>query len=86
MVDPGSTSEIVEEAAKEIVEEIKSRAKWNTVTVHVMGEMSLTYILVKKLSAIGIRCVCSTSYRMVKDAEDGKKVVEFHFERFREYE
>lgn len=86
MVDPGSTSEIVEEAAKEIVEEIKSRAKWNTVTVHVMGEMCLTYILVKKLSAIGIRCVCSTSYRMVKDAEDGKKVVEFHFERFREYE
>ena len=85
-VNPDATAEDVNSIANALVDKIKVLGDDNDVVVHVMGEMGLTYKLVRKLGFLGIRCVCSTSYRVVKDQEDGKKVVEFHFERFREYE
>ena len=55
------------------------------VTVHVMGEMTLTYRLVSMLKARGIRCLASTTEREVSDLGDGEKVSLFHFISFREY-
>ena len=55
------------------------------VTIHIMGEMTFTFRLVEKLKAAGIRCVASTSERVVQELSDGKKVVQFSFVRFREY-
>ncbi len=55
------------------------------VTVHVMGEMTLTYKIVSQLKARGIHCVASTSERIVKDLDNGKRISQFHFVAFREY-
>lgn len=54
------------------------------VAVHLMGEMTFTFALVKKLQAAGICCVASTTARDVVE-EGGVKVSKFRFVRFREY-
>lgn len=86
LVAPDAATEDVEALAKDIVDKIMVYANDNDVTVHVMGEMGLTYKIVKKLRVFGIRCVCSTSYRIVEDEGNGKRTVEFHFNKFRDYE
>lgn len=85
-VAPDAAEEEIGKLADEQVALIRKYAAERDVTVHVMGEMSLTYSLVSRLTALGIRCVCSTSYRVVKDEGDGKRLVEFHFNKFRNYE
>lgn len=86
LVAPDSETEDLDALAKDIIDKIMAYASENDVTVHVMGEMGLTYKIVKKLRACGIRCVCSTSYRVVEDEGNGKRTVEFHFNKFRDYE
>lgn len=83
-VPPCDTEAEVEELATKQVDEILERARDAVLTVHVMGEMSLTFRIVQKFKARGIRCVCSTTQRIVTE-RDGKKVAEFQFEQFREY-
>lgn len=85
-VAPDAAEEEIGRLAGEQVALIRKYAAEHDVTVHVMGEMSLTYSLVSRLTALGIRCVCSTSYRVVRDEGDGKRLVEFHFNKFRSYE
>lgn len=85
-VAPDATVADIKALADEQVAAIMQRAVTHTVTVHVMGEMSLVYRIVSLLSERGIRCVCSTSYRVVKDEGDGRRLVEFHFNTFRDYD
>lgn len=54
-------------------------------TIHIMGEMTLTFALVKALQAKGFRCIASTTDRVVTILPDGTKNVSFSFSRFREY-
>ena len=54
-------------------------------TVHIMGEMTLTFALVSQLKAKGIRCVASTTERLSEDLPDGSKRSDFKFVSFREY-
>jgi len=54
--------------------------------VHIMGEMTLTFAIVKRLVKHGIACVASTTKREVTFDEDGNKVATFHFVQFRAYE
>lgn len=54
-------------------------------TVHVMGEMVLTCRIVQALLAEGIRCVASTTERLVVEKGNDVKEVSFRFRRFREY-
>lgn len=56
------------------------------VVVHVMGEMTFTYALVKELTLIGYTCVASTTKRIVEEHGDGTKIVKFEFCKFRRYE
>lgn len=84
-VEPEATAEAINKEADRLVAEIMKYAVDNLVTVHVMGEMSLTYAVVNKLSAYGVRCVCSTTNRVVREEGDGKRMVEFHFKQFRDY-
>lgn len=65
---------------------ILSLAEGKSATVHLMGEMTFTYALVTRLKDAGIRCVASTTDRMVSDNADGTRITQFHFVRFREYE
>ena len=64
---------------------VKAAYPAREVTVHVMGEMTLTYRIVNKLKARGIRCLASTSDRVASDIGNGEKTSQFHFVEFREY-
>lgn len=85
-VAPDAKADDIKTIAEAQVAAIMKQAETHTVTVHVMGEMSLIYRIVRMLSERGIRCVCSTSYRVVKDQGDGRRLVEFNFNSFRDYE
>ncbi|MCI7098259.1 MAG: hypothetical protein MR966_04955 [Lachnospiraceae bacterium] len=50
------------------------------------GEFTLAYAVIRRLRSNGIKVVAACSERMVEMNEEGKKVVTFHFEQFREYE
>ena len=54
-------------------------------TVHVMGELTFTFVLVRQLLAEGYTCVASTTERVVDILPDGSKVSKFSFVRFRKY-
>lgn len=85
-VAPDATEKDIEDISDALVDKILVYSRDNEVTAHVMGEMGLTYSLVKRLKKNGIHCVCSTSYRIVEDKGNGKRLVEFHFKKFRDYE
>lgn len=55
------------------------------VTVHVMGENTLIVALVSRLQNEGYQCIASTSQRKSTPLNKRSKVVEFEFQRFREY-
>lgn len=71
---------------KSILSQILEKILGKNATVHIMGEMTLTFALVKRLQAAGIKCVASTTERSVKENADGTKESVFKFVRFREYE
>ena len=67
----------------EILTVIKSSNNKNN-AVHIMGEMTFTFALVKKLLENNIVCVASTTERNAIET-DGKKISEFKFIKFRKY-
>ena len=69
--------------ADTIAESIK---KYDNPTVHIMGEMTLTYAIVRRLRASGITCLASTTQRIKQQLEDGSFISEFVFQSFRQYE
>lgn len=83
-VVPEASADEVKQMARELVEHIMEMGDPTTLTVHVMGEMTLTYSVVAALCRQGVCCVASTTERIVTEV-DGKKVSEFHFVQFREY-
>ena len=83
-VVPEASADEVKQMARELVEHIMEMGDPTTLTVHVMGEMTLSYNIVAALCQLGVCCVASTTERIVTEV-DGKKVSEFHFVQFREY-
>ncbi len=83
-VNPEMKTDQVHSMADELVAAIMEYSEPADLTVHVMGEMTLTYSIVAALHRLGVRCVASTTERHVTEV-DGKKVSEFHFVQFREY-
>ncbi len=65
---------------------IKEMISGKEATVHIMGEMTLTFSLVERLRSIGVRCVASTTERNTIEYPDGRKESVFQFVRFREYQ
>lgn len=53
--------------------------------VHIMGEFTFTFALVNLLLTEGIKCIASTTKRIVKELDNNKNEVTFEFVRFREY-
>jgi len=53
--------------------------------VHLMGEMTFTFILANLLKAHRIPCLASTTERTVTEEADGRKVSHFRFIGFRPY-
>ena len=84
-IDPDASSETIRELADSYVNDILQIAKDRDVTVHVMGEMTFMFSVVMLLKEKGIRCVASTTERIVTENADGSKTSEFSFVGFREY-
>lgn len=84
-VPPDADKDDLLQIAGDCMDSIRAISSPSEATVHVMGEMTLTYLLVSMLKQIGYTCVASTSLREVYEQEQGKKIVYFKFVRFREY-
>ena len=86
-IDETDDETYISTLADEYHQKILDIAKENSVTVHLMGELTFTFALLKRLQEHGIPCVASTSKRMVNEETPGRKgEVIFQFERFRRYE
>ena len=83
-VDPLMTSEQVRSLAGECVKDILDMGDPATMTVHVMGEMTLVFHVVTSLQKLGVHCVVSTTERIATET-DFTKVSEFRFVTFRDY-
>ena len=85
-IDPEANSEVISKTVESETAKLLDAAAGKNATVHIMGEMTLTFALVKRLQARGIRCVASTTERCVRETAEGVKESIFKFVRFREYE
>lgn len=81
-VDTHGVRRIVEEYEGYIREIAAEKSR---LTVHLMGELTFTHLLVNRLQAAGIPCVASTAERIIIEEANGKKVSQFNFIRFRNY-
>ena len=84
-VSPDMSSDDIQKLAEEIFNDIISKYSDARLTVHVMGEFTMAYALIQLFKDAGITCVASTTERIVTETEPGKKNVEFHFVKLREY-
>ena len=84
-VDALCEPEMVDQLANQYALDIINRGAPTCITAHVMGEMTLTFRIVELLKAQGIRCVASTTERIVTDLPDNRKETQFTFVQFREY-
>ncbi len=84
-VDTHCDAAMIDHLASKYVLDIINRGAPEDITVHVMGEMTLTFRIVELLKAQGIRCVASTTERIVTNLSDNKKETQFAFVQFREY-
>lgn len=86
-VDPSATRHDLQKMAKKIAEDIYVLMEAQYEAVHVMGEMGLTFNLIRELrySEPSIRVVHATTERKVLDNPDGSKTTVFEFVQFREY-
>lgn len=84
-VDALCESELVDHLANQYAQDIINRGAPTCLTAHVMGEMTLTFRIVELLKAQGIRCVASTTERIVNQLGDNRKETQFTFVQFREY-
>ena len=83
-IDPSLSSAAVSSIADKTVDTIMALGK--DVVVHVMGEMTFTVALLKRLQSHNITCVASTTKRIVHEMPNGDKTVKFQFNQFRRYE
>lgn len=84
-INPEACDNQIEELADQYIKEILSLKKEGKITVHIMGELTFTFMVVSQLKAMGIKCIASTSERNAEDMTDGRKISDFQFVRFRSY-
>ncbi len=84
-IDPGLSKSVVEKMATSYVTKILETYPTENLTVHIMGELTFCYYAIRLLKKAGIRCVASTTERIVEETEDHRKLVQFSFVQFREY-
>lgn len=83
-IPPEATRDEVAMLTEDYYNRIRKLAMEEVVAVHLMGEMTFTYMLVNQLKEVGIHCVASTTNRTVEE-QAGKKIVQFQFIQFRPY-
>ena len=85
VINPEADEADLKKLAEEYVKQILEFEEQNNITVHIMGEMTFTYMVVSQLKAMGIECIASTTIRDAEYSSDGKKISDFQFVRFRKY-
>jgi hypothetical protein len=86
-IDEKANEAYISAMAEEYASSISKLTEDYDVTVHLMGELTFTFALLKRLQGLGIPCIASTSKRIVGDETCGRKSeVVFQFERFRRFE
>lgn len=86
-IDETDDETYISALADEYLQKILTISENKEVTVHLMGELTFTFALLKRLQEHGIPCFASTSKRIVREEVAGRKgEVIFQFERFRRYE
>jgi hypothetical protein len=86
-IDPNASETDIEKLAKEYFNICNDKLLHfpnENNAVHIMGELTFTFALVKKLLENNIVCVASTTERNAIET-DGKKISEFKFIKFRKY-
>jgi hypothetical protein len=81
-IDPNATEERILELVGEFSGDIIERSPD---AVHIMGEMTFVYAMVRRLQRENILCIASTSNRKAIKLEDGSYRRVFEFTGFRPY-
>lgn len=84
-INPEASEKEIKKIADDYVKKILELEMHSHITVHIMGEMTFTYMVVSQLKAIGIECIASTTERNAEDISNGRKISDFGFVRFRSY-
>ena len=84
-ISPTASEKDLLPIVNQFVQKISSMGKDCQTTVHVMGEMTFTFMVVTRLKEMGIKCIASTTERKTTYNDDGTKLSEFSFVKFREY-
>ena len=87
-VDPLAPTNIIETLAEEYVQKCVDLAfqhPGEPLAVHVMGELTFTYLFVSAMEGRGIPCVASTTVREVESGGSGQKTSRFRYAKFRSY-
>lgn len=84
-VSPEVSEKEIKSLADKCLALITEKINGKVATIHIMGEMTLTFAIVKRLQAMGIKCLASTTERCVKVLDNGIKESTFNFIGFREY-
>lgn len=84
-VAPDGDEDYITTLATEYCSKVLEYAQTQPFTVHLMGEMTLTFALLQRLQAHSIPCVASTTRRIITEYSDGRKESVFQFVRFRKY-
>lgn len=82
---PSATTEEIQALAEEIMHDLLSRYENTDITIHLMGEFTLCFSLLKLFEKNNIPCVASTTERVSVENEDGTKTSCFRFVQFRRY-
>jgi NAD(P)H-flavin reductase len=81
-VPPEADEEDIKRLADDYLQKI---LPLNPQAVHIQGEFTFTYRMINLLKEHGIKCIASTTSRIVKENSDGSRTYHFEFVRFREY-
>lgn len=84
-VPPTADVNEVYQLAFDTVSHICQQYKGHPFAVHIMGELSFTYAAVQEFLLRDVECVVSTSQRKVFSMENGEKISQFQFVKFRSY-
>ncbi|MDH7604266.1 MAG: hypothetical protein QHH13_05130 [Melioribacter sp.] len=87
IIPPDEGLDYVQKLSDEYLEKIEAllkNANYENNAVHLMGELTFTYVLLNKLREKGIQAVASTTKRNVIEIQEGK-LSRFSFVRFRDY-
>lgn len=85
-VDAHANEEEIKLLAIDYFNKIKEIGSAEKITVHIMGEMTLTFLLISMLQQARYNCIASTTEReVVEDVNFGLKMGQFNFVQFRKY-